>query len=88
MHTFRYLWESATASTTGTLSEETLASILLEKLEQSNKLKDDIAYYYRLPENHVDHSYAYLKRRMGRFLERQQQKRNRDEMVVALQKGM
>ena len=42
-HTFRHLWESIATSMTGKLSEETLASILLEKLEQSNKLKDDIA---------------------------------------------
>ena len=51
--TFRYLWESITASTQGKLCEEAHAGILLKKLDQSVKLRGDATYYDRQPEGHV-----------------------------------
>ena len=87
MSAFRYLWDSITASMQDKLCEETLAGVLLKEPEQPAKLRGDINYYYRQPDGHAGHSYPFLKRCMGRFIEREQQKKNRDDMAQVLQRG-
>ena len=57
------------------LNDDTRASILLQRLESSAELRDDIAYYHRCQEGHVDKSYAFLKQCMDRRIARAQQKK-------------
>jgi len=66
------------------LPEDTLANILVKKLEHSSELKEDIAHYYRQDEDHPDHSYTYLRGIMNRCLRRRLQKTRRDEEIEVL----
>ena len=43
------------------LPEETLAHILVNKLEASKELKEDVAHYWRQKVGHPDRSYNYLR---------------------------
>ena len=81
LHTFRHRWSLITEGLSDNLSEETLATVLAKKLEQSQDLKEDIAYYYRCTDDHGDHSYTYLRSAMDRRLARKQQKKNRDDQT-------
>ena len=58
LRTFRHRWNMITEGLADNLSEDTLATVLAKKLEQSGELREDIAYYYRCPDGHGDHTYT------------------------------
>jgi hypothetical protein len=66
MHSFRHRWGLTTASMSDKLNHDTLASILLQRIESSNGLRGGIAYYHRRHEGHSDKTYAFLKQCMDR----------------------
>ena len=70
IHTFMYIWENMLSQMHTLLSRHELAGILLQKLEKSNVLKEDLAHYYRQEPGHPDHSYEYLINSMTRYLTR------------------
>jgi hypothetical protein len=72
LHTLRHRWSLTTEGLSDNLSEETLATVLAKKLEQSQDLKEDIAYYYQCTDDHGYHSYTYLRSAMDRSLARKQ----------------
>ena len=84
MGTFRNKWDTIVESIKDKLSDETLADQLASKVEQSADLRDDMAYYHRIPVNHEDHSYRYLREAVDRCLFREQQKKNREEHSCAI----
>ena len=57
IQTFMYIWENMLSQMHTSLSRHELAGILLQKLEKSNVLKEDLAHYYRQEPGHPDHSY-------------------------------
>ena len=59
------------------LSRHELAGTLLQKLEKSNVLKEDLAHYWRKEPGHPDHSYEYLINSMTRYLTRKRYDVNR-----------
>ena len=59
IHTFTYIWENMFSQMHTSLSRHELAGILLQKLEKSNVLKEDLAHYWRKEPGHPDHSYEY-----------------------------
>ena len=51
IHAFYRLWFMMVKECEVTLPERTLRNILARKLEKSHKLKEDLAYYHRQPED-------------------------------------
>ena len=78
LHTFRHRWSMIVEGFTDNLREDTLASVLAKKLEQSGELREDIAYNYRCLDGHRGHTYTRLRDAMDRRLSRRQQKKNRE----------
>ena len=70
------------------LSRHELAGILLQKLEKSTVLKEDIAHYHRQVPGHPDQSYEYLMNSMNRYLTRKRYDVNRTGGVQSLIKNM
>lgn len=70
VHTFMYIWENMLFQMHTSLSRHGLAGILLQKLEKSTVLKEDIAHYHRRIPGHPDPSYEYLMNSMSRYLTR------------------
>ena len=52
IHSFYRLWFMMTEECAVKLPERTLRNILLKKLEKSNKMKEDVAYFHRLADDH------------------------------------
>ena len=59
IHSFYRLWFMMTRECEAVLPERTLRNMLARKLSKSTKLKEDIAYYDRLPEFNEQKTYAY-----------------------------
>ena len=70
------------------LNDDTPVSILLQRFESSNELRDGIAYYHRCHEGHVGKSYAFLKQCMDRCLARAQQKKHREEQTAGFSRTL
>ena len=70
IHTFMYVWENMLSQMHTSLSRHELAGILLQKLDKSSVLEEDLAHYYRQELGHPDHSYEYLINSMARYLTR------------------
>ena len=47
IHTSMYIWENMLSQMHTSLSRNELANILIQKLEKSNVLKEDLAHYWR-----------------------------------------
>ena len=82
LHHFRHQWDLITESMTDSIGQDTLATVLLTKIDTSNELRDDIAYYHRCPTGHADHSYRFLKESIDRCIDRKQQKKNRADQAA------
>ena len=70
IHTFMCIWENMLSQMHTSLSRNELASILIQKLDKSSALKEDLAHYWRQEPGHPDHSYEYLINSMARYLTR------------------
>ena len=87
MHVFRHHWEDMTSKLRLELTENCLSEILVEKLANSNELKEDIGHYRRVREGHEDKCYQYLVGCMDRYLQRARLDKNRQEFKNALKKS-
>ena len=76
IHSFYRIWFMMTKECEVPLPERTLRNMLSRKLEASVKLKEDLAYYHRLPEDHEQKTYAYLVHCMERLMSRAQESTN------------
>ena len=54
-----------------------LAEILMQKMEKSVVLKEDIAHFYRMDEGHKDKNSDFLIRSMENYMDRERCKTNR-----------
>ena len=70
------------------LSRHELAGILMQKLEKSNVLKEDLAHYYRQEPGHPDHSYEYLINSMTKYLTRKRYDVNRVGGIQSILENM
>ena len=76
IHSFYRIWFMMTKECEVPLPERTLRNMLARKLEASVKLKEDLAYYHRLPEDDKQKTYAYLIHAMERLMARTQETTN------------
>ena len=88
VHTFMYIWENMLSQMHTSLSRHELAGILLQKLEKSTVLKEDIAHYHRQVPGHPDQSYEYLMNSMSRYLTRKRYDVNRVGGVQSIIRNM
>ena len=70
------------------LDEEALRDILVAKLTGSIALKEDVAYYYRLPLGAADRSYDFLINCLDRSIDRAQTDKNRIDQAKAYQNAV
>ncbi len=88
VHTFMYIWENMLSQMHTSLSRHELAGILLQKLDKSTVLKEDLAHYHRQVPGHPDQSYDFLMNSMNRYLTRKRYDVNRTGGVQSLIKNM
>ncbi len=60
------------------LDDRTSEQLLLYRIKQSVDLKEDLVYYHRLPRDHENRSYTFLRGAIDRCIERKQQAKNRE----------
>ena len=84
LHLFRHKWNEVTESMSDKLSQDTLAHLLVKKLDASIELKGGLDHYWRMPIGHEDHSYQFLRSAIDRCLARRQEKKNRYEQSRSL----
>ena len=87
LHEFRVRWSLVTETMSDVISEDTLATILLQKLEGTVALREDISYYHRMPLDHPDRSYKLLRNVIDRRVTLQIQRKSRQEQTAALKRG-
>ena len=82
MDEFRDLWDHylGNMQTTKELHQE-IEQLFLQEIEKSEALKHDIAYYYRLHENHPDKTYKFLYGSLCRHVAMEQRGHNRRAQI-------
>ena len=72
IHKFLTMWRLMM-----TKSRPELSEILMQKMEKSVALKEDIAHYYRMDEGHRDKNYEFLIRTMEKYMDQERYRTNR-----------
>jgi hypothetical protein len=77
IETFRNNWDSMLAGISVDMDEKLLAEALLQQLDKSDELKDEVKAYRRMREDDEEKTYDYLLGIIDRHLEHEAEKRNR-----------
>ena len=77
IHKFSMMWGLMPDQMQTTLPADGLADILLQKMEKSIVLKEDIGHFYRLDEDDPDRNCNFLIRSMEDYLDRERYRTNR-----------
>ena len=72
-------WESVLVNMKKVLDEEYLETMFRAQVETHPGLKEDMAYYDRLPREHSERSYSFLLSAVRRFLEKQRAQKAKAE---------
>ena len=77
IHKFLMMWRLMLDQMQTTLPADELTEILMQKMEKSVVLKEDIAHFYRLDEDDPDRNCDFLIRSMENYLDRERYRTNR-----------
>ena len=75
---FLTTWDSVVAGLKDAVSETVLLPIFLRQIRQAPQLREDLAYYDRLPIGHEDKTYMFLITSVRRYVSRQRAKATRE----------
>ena len=77
IHKFLMMWRLMLDPMQPTLPAEELTEILMQKMEKSVVLKEDIGHFYGLDKDDSDRNCDFLIRSMGNYLDRERYRTNR-----------
>jgi hypothetical protein len=80
-------WDGLIAGMKSVPEDDVLEEIFLRKIRNVVSLKEDLAYYDRLPVPHADRCFSFLKEACVRLLERKRESANRSEIEAHIASG-
>jgi hypothetical protein len=80
-------WDGLIAGMRTIPDDDILEDIFLRKIRGVSSLKEDLAYYDRLPAGHADRSFTFLKEACCRLLERKREHENRSAIEAHIASG-